>query len=282
MSSNSQNSSTTNLLGSFAGLVGIFSIFLYFLGWIYRWAYFEFFLIEVTSLNLPIQSFLLVPLQAILGDLWIFFRAILVLIVTVLLIKATIWLISSLKASTAPGTSQLPISRFTQNLHSFWLFRPLRSFAQLLPKPLRYEIVVVLWILAALFWIGRWQGNADAYRDALNNTSTRPIVTLVSPSDKIALGRNLDDLLINPSLKGSRIIGDVEQFRQILGRETNDNTNPKQPIVWRLLIENNNWVYLFPAMLPGGKPNQRPPVLAVNTGDGRVQLLILSRPKVLL
>lgn len=277
MSPNSQNPSSANLLGSFAGLVGIFSIFLYFIGWIYRWAYFGFFQIEVTSLSLPIQSFLLVPLQAILGDFWIFFRAILVLIITVLLIQATIWLISSPKAST----SQSPISRLTQNLHSFWLFKPLRSFAQLFPLPLRHEIVVVVWILAALFWIGRWQGNADAYRDALNNTSTRPIVTLVSASDKIALGRNLDDLLTNPPLKGSRIIGDVKQFKQILGRETNNTTNPKQPIVWRLLIENNNWVYLFPAMFPGAKPDERPPILAVNTGDGRAQLLILSRPNVL-
>jgi hypothetical protein len=57
-------------------------------------------------------------------------------------------------------------------------------------------------------------------------------------------------------------------------------SQPKQPVVWRLLIENNNWVYLFPAMSPDAKPNQRPSVLAVNTGDGRVQLLILSRPKI--
>ncbi|MBW4595785.1 MAG: hypothetical protein KME46_23490 [Brasilonema angustatum HA4187-MV1] len=282
MSPSSQNSSSTNLLGSFAGLVGVFSIFLYFLGWIYRWAYFGFFQIEVTSLSLPLESFLLVPLQAILGNFWIFFRAIFVLIVTLLLMKATLWLISSPKASTAPSTSKSPISRFTQKLHSFWLFKPLRSFAQLFPLPLRHEIVVVLWILAALFWLGRWQGNADAYRDAVNATSTRPLVTLVSPSDKLALGRNLDDLLTNPPLKGSRIIGDVKQFRQIFGRETNDTTNPKQLIVWRLLIENNNWVYLFPAMPSGAKSNQRPPVLAVNTGDGRVQLLILSRPKTFL
>ncbi|BAZ22348.1 hypothetical protein NIES4073_32300 [Kalymmatonema gypsitolerans NIES-4073] len=280
MSPDSQNSSNTNLLGSFAGLVGVIGIFLYFLGWIYRWAYFGFFQIEVTSLNLPLESFLLVPLQAILGDFWIFFRAMFVLIVTVLFIKATLWLISFPKASTAPSTSKLPISKFTQKLHSFWLFKPLRSFAQLLPLPFRHEIIVVIWILSALFWLGCWQGNADAYRDAVNTTSIRPIVTLVSSKEKIALGRNPDDLLINPSLKDSRIIGDVDQFKLIQGQETNDQTNPKQPIVWRLLIENNNWVYLFPAMPPVAKPNQRPPVLAVNTGDGRVQLLILSRPKV--
>lgn len=279
MSPDSQNSSSTNLLGSFAGLIGVFGIFLYFLGWIYRWAYFGFFQLEVTSLNFPLESFLLVPLQIILGNLWVFFRTTLVLIITVLLIEFTLWLISLPKVGTPPSTLQLPISRFKQKLHSFWLFKPLRSFAQLFPLPLRHEIVVVLWILAALFWLGRFSGNADAYRDAVNATSLRPIITLVSPSDKIALGRNLDDLLTNPPLKNSRIIGDVEQFRQIFGRETNDTSNPKQPIVWRLLIENNNWVYLFPAMPSGAKPNQRPPVLAVNTGDGRVQLLILRRPK---
>ncbi|WP_041233216.1 hypothetical protein [Cylindrospermum stagnale] len=49
---------------------------------------------------------------------------------------------------------------------------------------------------------------------------------------------------------------------------------------WRLLIENDNWVYLFPAMSSGAKADQRPPVLVINTGDGQVQLLILSRPKI--
>ncbi|MFM6277353.1 MAG: hypothetical protein ACKN9K_03385, partial [Dolichospermum sp.] len=69
--------------------------------------------------------------------------------------------------------------------------------AQLLPQSLRQEIVVIVWILASLFWLGRFQGLADAYRDAVNNTSTRPIVTLVTAKDKLPLGRNLDDLLTN-------------------------------------------------------------------------------------
>ena len=71
----------------------------------------------------------------------------------------------------------------------------------------------------------------------------------------------------------------MEQFNQIFGRETNDTTNPNQPIVWRLLVENNNWVYLFPTLPPTATANQRPPVLAINTGDDQVQLLILSRPR---
>jgi hypothetical protein len=280
MSPAPQNSTNTNLLGSFVSLLGVLGISLYFTGWIYRWTYFGFFEIEINTLNLSVESFLLVPIQVILGDLWIFIRTIIIVTITVILIKSTLWLIRSPNPSIPPSKSKLTINRFTQKLHAFWLWAPLRSFAQLFPQPFRHEIVIIAWILVALFWLARWQGNADAYRDAVNNTSTRPIVTLVSPSDKIALGRNPDDLLTNPPLKNSRIIGDVDQFRQIFGRETNDTTNPLQPIVWRLLIENNSWVYLFPAMPPGAKTNQRPPVLAINTGDGRVQLLILSRPKI--
>ena len=266
MSSASPNPSSANLLGSFASLLGILGIFLFFIGWIYRWAYFSFFAVEITTLDLPLQSFLLVPIQVILGNLGTFLRAAIVVVMTVVLIKLTLWLIQ-------PKTNTFP------NLHNFWLFQPLRSFAQLLPLPFRHEVVIVIWILVALFWLSSWQGKTDAFRDAVNETSTRPIITLVSTSDKLTLGRNLDDLLTNPSLKGSRIIGDVKQFKRILGRETNDTTDPKQPIIWRLLIENRNWVYLFPAMPSGAKANQRPPVLVINAGDGGVRLLILSRPK---
>ncbi|MDZ8185302.1 MAG: hypothetical protein RMX96_10665 [Nostoc sp. ChiSLP02] len=281
MSPTPDHSSNSNFLGSFASLLGVLAIFLYFLGWIYRWAYFSFFEIEITALNFPFESFLLVPIQVILGNIWIFLRALAALIITVILIKFSLWIIRSPKPVSPPSTLNSLVTRYTQKVHSFWLLQRLRSFAQFLPLPLRHEIIVVAWILAALFWLGRWQGAADAFRDAVNTTSTRPIVTLVSPQDKSPLGLNLEDLT-NPNLKNSRIIGDVEQFRRIYGRETNDlTTNPKQPIVWRLLIENNNWVYLFPAMPADAKRDQRPPVLAINTSDGQVQVLILSRPKML-
>ncbi|MFN6155525.1 hypothetical protein [Anabaena sp. AL09] len=46
----------------------------------------------------------------------------------------------------------------------------------------------------------------------------------------------------------------------------------------QLLIESNDWVYVFPSMPSDAQFNQRPPVLAINTGDGGVQLLIISRP----
>lgn len=279
MSSGSQEPSPPLLLGAFISLLGILGIFLYFTGWIYRWAYFGFFELELTTLDLPSESFLIVPIQVILGDFWILGRAVLAVAIALGLIQITLWLLSPIAARNS-NASRSRLDQFTKKLHEFWLFKRLRSFASMVSLPLLRQMAIVAWILFVLFWVAYWQGTADARRDAVNQTSTRPLVTLVSSSDKIALGRNLEDLLTDPSRKGYRIIGDVEQFQQIFGRETNDISNPNQPLVWRLLVENNNWVYLFPTLPPQATANQRPPVLAINTGDGRVQLLILSRPRI--
>ncbi|MFM9160867.1 MAG: hypothetical protein ACKOPK_23845 [Dolichospermum sp.] len=43
MPPDSQNPPNINILSNFAGLVGVLAIFVYFIGWIYRWAYFGFF-----------------------------------------------------------------------------------------------------------------------------------------------------------------------------------------------------------------------------------------------
>ena len=275
MSPEPQNPPSINILGNFAGLIGVLGIFIYFIGWVYRWAYFGFFALELNTLNLPHESFLIVPIQIIFGNFWIFIRATIAITLTIAFIKLTFWIISPHpNIQNQPNRTQ----RLLEKIYNFPLLKILRSLAQLIPQSLRQEIIVVIWILASLFWLGRFQGLADAYRDAVNNTSTRPIVTLVTAKDKLPLGRNLDDVFINPSLKDSHIIGDMEQFKNIIGQETNDLTDPQKPIIWRLLIESNDWVYVFPSMPSDAQFNQRPPVLAINTGDGGVQLLIISRP----
>ena len=64
---------------------------------------------------------------------------------------------------------------------------------------------MVIWLLLILFWLARIQGTTDARRDAVNETSTLPVITLVLPEKQIALGQNLDrDNPFNPSLKGYR------------------------------------------------------------------------------
>jgi hypothetical protein len=275
MSPEPQNPPSINILGNFAGLIGVLGIFIYFIGWVYRWAYFGFFALELNTLNLPHESFLIVPIQIIFGNFWIFIRATIAITLTIAFIKLTFWIISPHpNIQNQPNRTQ----RLLEKIYNFPLLKILRSLAQLIPQSLRQEIIVVIWILASLFWLGRFQGLADAYRDAVNNTSTRPIVTLVTAKDKLPLGRNLDDVFINPSLKDSHIIGDMEQFKNIIGKETNDLTDPQKPIIWRLLIESNDWVYVFPSMPSDAQFNKRPPVLAINRGDGGVQLLIISPP----
>ncbi|KST69550.1 hypothetical protein [Mastigocoleus testarum] len=138
--------------------------------------------------------------------------------------------------------------------------------------------------LNILFWFAQYQGHADAFRDAVNETSTRPIITLVTKKENLAIGRQLgnekelDNLKKTPSLKDFHIVGDVKQFYEIWTVPIN-NTNQQEPIVWRLLLQTDGWAYLFPALPSPTKPNQRPPLLVVNTEEGQVQMLILSRPK---
>lgn len=277
MSQSSQPSTTPKLLGAFAGFVGVLGIFLYFTGWIYRWAYFGSFEIELITLTLPKESFLIVPVQVILGDWQIFLKSVLAFLITVGLIRSSLWMVQSPAAGSPPVSSRF--SRSIQALHRSWLFEKIRSFVNLFPQPFLNQIIIVAWILASLFWLARLQGIADAYRDAVNSTSTRPLITLVSPKDKIALGRQLTDkseeLPLNPVLNDNyRIFGDKELFYKFRGTETNDTMRSDKPIVWRMLLETENWIYLFQALPQNSPHNLRPPVLAIQPGDGRVQFLI--------
>lgn len=275
MSESSEKSSNPNLLGALAGFVGVLGIFLYFTGWIYRWAYFGSFQIELITLTLPPESYLIAPIQVILGHWTTFLKSVLAFLATVALIRVNLWLIR--RPGRPPTSSRW--GRLSQKLHRSWPIAKIRSFANLFPQPFLDELIIVAWILAALFWLARWQGVADAYRDAVDSTSTRPIITLVSPKDKISLGRQLTDdpteLPLNPLLKDDyRIFGDKDLFYQLRGTETNDRTNPNQPIVWRMLLETGTWIYLFQALPPKSPSNLRPPVLAIQPGDGQIQFLI--------
>ncbi|MEB3189009.1 MAG: hypothetical protein VKL42_01535 [Snowella sp.] len=119
------------------------------------------------------------------------------------------------------------------------------------------------------------------------------------PEKQIALGQNLDrDNAFNPSLKGYHFIGDQRLFYDLRGSENNDSEvrciedrNTKCPRVWRLLLENNKWIYVFRALSTKPKNNkwtyvfsalfatskndERPPILAINQ-EKEGQLMILA------
>lgn len=258
------------ILGRFASLIGLLGVALYFTGWIYRWAYYGFFQIEVSTLDLPLESFLMVPLQVFFGDFWAVSKTVLAFAIAVILIKLTIWLIQPLKPKVAINQNKLfaIAQKFRQFFH--------RLLKSIFPRPLLNEIVVVAWVLTVLFYLAKLQGTIDARRDAVNNTSFLPIVTLVTQENQLGLGRKLDDLLTNPSLKGYRIIGDKVIFDKLRGRETNDTANPADAIVWRLLIERGGWIYLFQSLPPNSTDTVRPYVLIIRESDGGDQLLILG------
>jgi hypothetical protein len=266
-----------NILGALVSLLGILAAFLYFTGWIYRWAYFSFFQLEITTLDLPLESFFVVPFQVFLGSFWAFGKTVLATVVTVFLIQRTIGLLEPPRWQVVGNLNRLQsrLIRFTQKLHRSGIVRKIRSFADLFPQPLRYEIVIVVWILIVLFWLARWQGITDARQDAINDTSSLPVITLVTPKDQLALGRKPNDLLTNPPLKDFHIIGDSGLLENLRRQETTDTTiNP--PRVWRLLIERNGWIYLFKTLPPNPAPDERPYVLVIRESDGGDQLLILS------
>ncbi len=265
----------TEILGTFASILGLLGIFLYFTGWIYRWAYFAWFQIEINRLDLPARSFLFVPIQVFFGNPSASLLTIFAIIVGTILIKLTLWLVQPLPTKSTLWSVQF----VANNPHQFqYKLRQLltipRFFVDIIPPALRKDLIVVIWLLIILFWLARHQGTIDARRDAVNETSTLPVITLVLPEKQIALGRNLDNLLLNPSLKGYRIIGNKELFDYLRGKENNDSgTNP--PRVWRLLLENNKWTYVFPALSAQSKDDERPPILAINQ-DKEGQLMILA------
>jgi hypothetical protein len=268
---NSSNQGT-QVLGAFASILGLLGIFLYFTGWIYRWAYFGWFRIELNRLDLPLRSFLFVPIQVFFGDFWAFLRTIIAFVVVAIAIKLTLWLLDPLPNRT---------SQYRQKFHQ--VFTIPRYLAEVIPTALRNDAIAVVWLLIILFWLARIQGAIDARRDAVNETSTLPVITLVLPEKQIALGRNLDEsvdkngikkFFIDPSLKGYRIIGDKGLFDDLRGKETNDS-EIDPPRVWRLLLENNNWSYLFPALPVKSDADRRPPILAIKE-DKEGQLMILA------
>lgn len=131
------------------------------------------------------------------------------------------------------------------------------------------EAAIVLWSLLTLFFLAQWQGDADAWIDAVNETSTLPVVTFVVPEKNLALGRALDNPLVNPA--GFRVIGDRQRYDSLLGRELNDSSR-----VWRLLIDRSGYFYIFPALPSKDDNSLRPPIVVIRESDRGDQLLILS------
>ncbi|MCC3416207.1 MULTISPECIES: hypothetical protein [unclassified Microcoleus] len=288
MTASPQPTPESNILGNFASVVGLFSIALFFTGWIYRWSYFYCFQLNVITLDLPVESFFIVPLQVFLGDSWTIVKSAIAILLVALAIYLTLWLVSSINKTVAAKIN-VTITRWLSYRYGRgfkWIYRILKSWEQFninrynsikLLRSLVDEIIIVGWVLLVLFWSAYHQGIADARRDAGENSSL-PAVALIAKQDNIALGRKLSDVFDDKlTLEKYRFIGDKGLFDSFLRKEDTDN-NPKEPRVWRLLLERGNWIYLFPALTTEQQkdPKVRPPVMAIQQSQSGDQLLIIS------
>ncbi len=274
-----------NILGNFASIVGLLGTALFFTGWIYRWSYFYYFQLEVMTLDLPVESFLIVPIQVFLSDPWTILKSLLALLLTALAIYHILWIfdIVNRKGYAIFNWIIIKFSSSARVTKTPWLYHPLMSWQQFnvnrfnsikLVRSLINEIIIVSLVLLMLFWSARNQGIVDARRDA-GEISTLPAVTLIAKKDNIALGRKPDDVSLQLNPKEFKALGDVGRFTDL---STRDFNNPKEPRVWRLLLERGNWIYLFPALTTEQqkKHKARPLVIAIQQSQSGDQLLIIS------
>ena len=312
MSTSPQPTPEPNILGNFASVVGLLGAALFFIGWIYRWSYFSCFQLNVITLDLPVESFFIVPLQVFLGDGWTILRSAIALLLTAIAIYNSLWLFNSINTKFVSGINWLitggisfartrRLWRITRILNSWQQFNVNRYNSIKLLRSLVDEIIIVGWVLLVLFWSAYHQGIADARRDAGENSSL-PAVALIAKQDNISLGRKFDDDTLRSAGQGFKAIGDLglftdlsktdynhtqiskEKFQKLQQQEGNKLTpeqlleKSKEPLVWRLLLERGNWIYLFPALTKDQQtnPKARPPVIAIQQSQSGDQLLIIS------
>ncbi|MFM7713441.1 MAG: hypothetical protein ACKO7A_12225 [Microcystis sp.] len=180
------------------------------------------------------------------------------------MVVTTLAILATLHFSQKWGSKYLRRLPFTFNANQKKIIDFLASLVN--------ELIIIIFVLTALFWLARWQAQTDAGKDAVNNTSSLPVVTIIMPKDA-AWGRKLDNPLENPA--NFRIIGDRQAYNRLLGEELTDISNPQKPRVWRLLFKGNGYSYLFPA-LPQKDPKLTIPVAIVYERDNGVQLTILN------
>jgi hypothetical protein len=219
MASETSGEKPSTFLGGFASILSLLGITLFFSGWIYRWAYFSYFSLDVNAQPYSAQSFLIVPIQIYLGNVANVFQTLLALLLLPLLISLTIRLLNVLWLQVSYLWGRLPWSR------SLPLRLGLPGSApedrQRFLASLVGEAVIVAWVLIAIFWLSQHRGLADARRDASEGRSTLPAVALVLPQGEGILAQDLRLLADNgepipdPPLANHALIGDLNLARDL-------------------------------------------------------------------
>ena len=203
------------------------------------------------------------------GDYVAILRSILAIFTFGFITQFSLWVLTPLSTS-------LIVKRIIRQFHNGLSF--FHSMFDWIPKNFLKEMIAIFWLLVILFWLARIQGSIDARRDAINSTSQLSILTLVLPEKHLAVGRKVDDDFTDIPLKGYRILGETRLLDDLLGKETNDSLI-KEPRVWRLLIYNNGWIFLFRGLSIYSAPNDRPVILAIHEkNEGNLMVLAPNVP----
>ena len=255
------------LLGTLSSLIALFSILLYFIGWIYRWAYFAYFSVNINALDFSFESFLFVPIQVAFGGPWISLRSITILLISFKLLSIAL---SFLFHSENRNQPDIKKTHSFQSKISQWIRKlSIVSF----PKELARDIIIVLWILFTTFWMARYQGWEDAMSDA-KVSSSLPFISLVANDESFPIGRDPSALDRKNSSEGLRIIGDNNWYEYIKDNDVNDSINIEDIKAWRLLLATENDLYIFVSLPSDAKAGERP--LVVYMRKEKVEIQILS------
>ena len=283
MASENSGEKKTPFLGGFASILSLLGITLFFSGWIYRWAYFSYFSLDVNEQPHTAQSFLIIPIQIYVGNFTIVLQTLLAVLLLPLLISLTIRLLNGLRLQATNLWGRLPWRRSVP----FWLglAGSDQKDRQLLLVSLMDEAVIVGWVLIVIFWLSQHRGLADARRDASEGRSTLPVVALVLPQGEGILAQDLrlvednSEPILDPTLANHALIGDLNLARDLRATSLSDAGRQQ---VWRLLTQvPEGWLYLIRTLPPNAPPQERPMVLAIpNAKQGQALILSPQPPRV--
>jgi hypothetical protein len=273
---------STPLLGGLASILGLLGITLFFSGWIYRWAYFSYFNLDVNIQTYTAQSFLIVPIQIYFGNVSNIVKTSLVLVALPLLIALSQLALNGLQIAGNKVLQRMAWYRALQARPSVPAVGvQVRSH---FTASLRDELVIVAWVLFAIFWLCQHQGLADARRDAVDRTSTLPVVSLLLPQRDGVLAKDLRLLEDNGApitdlpLGTHALIGDLDLARKLRLTSLSDRKHKR---LWRLLAqEPTGWLYLIRTLPSTADANERPIVLAIpNAKPGQTMILSPESPE---
>jgi hypothetical protein len=116
------------------------------------------------------------------------------------------------------------------------------------------------------------KGLADARRDATDETSTLPLITVAMAGKEAVIGRDPNQLLADPS--GVRLFGSRERYDALRRADLNPTSGEWH---WRLLSDAGGRLLVIPS-LPASQIDGKAPVLLIFADGGKGDRIVILSP----